>query len=902
MKRRKHMLEDLDRDISEHIERETQDNIDRGVPPEEARYAALRKFGNVARVKEDTREVWSTVWLEHLAQDIRYGLRMLRKSPGFTAVAVLTLALGIGANTTIFSLIDAVMLRSLPVRDPQRLLILKWTALHDPNTTSSYSWAGCPGESNDSATRTWGGCSFSYPMFEQIRAERNVFSAVSAFAKSNPLHVTANGRVSIATGNLVSGDFFSTLGVRAILGRALDPMDDDSSAQPTVVLSYGFWQSQFGSDPSVVGKSILVENVPLTIVGIGAPEFSGIEPGLPTDIWMPLSSQAQIAPYFPKHTAANSLWIEIVGRLSPGVSISQGQSALTVIFAPGSTSGPTAVFKPDDDPRIELKSAAGGLVSLRQEFSQPLFVLMASVGIILLIACANVAGLSLARATSRQQEMAIRFTLGATRGRIARQLLTESLLIATTGGLLGILLAYWSASVLAAFLAANWYTPLKLDVHPDRMVLGFTIAVVVLTGVLFGLAPTLRGMRVDLAPAIKGNGGKVLAVFATRRFGFGSFLVVAQVALSVVVLAGAGLLVRTLVNLRTLNFGFDTRNVLLFYADTTMTHSKGSQSTILYRQLRDRIAALPGVVSASYSMVALLSDANMDSQFSLQESPDKKVSSNVLPVGPRFFETMHVLLLAGRAFATPDFTSVAKPEPAVVNESLAHSLFGTNNPLGRRFGESGTETRYMVIGLVRDAKYSSIRREAPRTVYVPLQQDDGAEFELRTVGDPRAFVSAVRGAVSQVNTNILMSDIKTQIEQIDQSLYQERLVASLSALFGALALLLACVGLYGLLSYEVARRTHEIGIRMALGAQQRQVLGLVVRQGLVLALIGALIGVAAAAGATRYLQSLLFGIQSTDPYTFAGVVAVLALVAILASYIPARRAMRVDPMIALRYE
>ncbi len=869
--------------------------------PEEARYAAVRKFGNVTRVKEETREVWSIVWLEQLLQDVRYGLRMLRKNPGFTAVAVLTLALGIGANTTIFSLINAVMLRTLPVRDPQHLLILRWTALHDPTTTASYFWSGCPDAANGS-TNTPEGCSFSYPMFEQIREERNIFSAVSAFTGPNQLHVTANGRVSTATGQLVSGDFFSTLGVRPIMGRTLEPMDDVLGAQPAAVLSYDFWQNRFGGDPSIVGKSVLLENTPFTVVGVAVPGFSGVDPGLPTDTWTPVSSQALIAPHLPKTTAINSLWIEILARLDLGVSTSQAQSALAVIFAAGSTSGPSAIFKPADLPRIELRSAARGLVSLRQEFSQPLFLLMASVGIILLIACANVAGLSLARAASRRQEMAMRLTLGATRGRIVRQLLTESLLVATAGAAMGILLAYWGASVLAAFLAKNWYMPVELDVHPDRMVLGFTIGVAVFTGVLFGLAPALRSRRVDLAPALKGTGGKASAVLGRRRLGFGSFLVVAQVALSVVVLAGAGLLVHTLVNLETLNFGFDTRNLLLFYADTTMTHAKDGQSTILYRQLQDRLSALPGVTSASYSMVPLLSGSNMDSVFALPESPDKSVESNVLPVGPRFFETMHVPLLAGRAFASTDFVTQTKPEPAVVNEAFIRRLMGKGNSLGRQFIEPGLDTPRIIIGVVRDAKYSYVRSEPPPTVYVPLREEGGAEFELRTAGDSSAFVSGVRGAVSQVNSSILVSHVKTQTEQIDRSLYQERLVASLSALFGALALLLACIGLYGMLSYEVARRTHEIGIRMALGAQQRQVLRLIVRQGLVLAFTGAVIGVAAAAGVTRYLQSLLYGVQSTDPYTFADVVAVLALVATMACYIPARRATKVDPMVALRHE
>jgi predicted permease len=902
MKRRKQMLDDLDQDIREHIERETQDNIDRGMSPEEARYAAVRKFGNVTRVKEETRDVWSFVWLEQLLQDVRYGLRMLRKSPGFAATAILTLALGIGANTAIFSLIDAVMLRSLPVQDPQHLLILTWTALHDPKTNVSYFWSGCPVASDDPRKHIPDGCTFSYPMYEQIREQRNVFSAVTAFTGAKQVHVTANGGVGMATSQLVSGDFFSTLGVRAIMGRPLDPMDDVPGAPPALTLSYAYWKSRFAGDPSIVGKTILVENTGFTVVGVAAPSFTGIDPGLPMDMWVPLSSQFTLAPYLPKRTARNSFWVDIMARLRPNISEDQAQAALQVIFVPGVTIGAEAPFKPDDLPRIELGSASRGLFSLRREFSQPLFVLMVTVGIILLIACANVGGLSLARAASRQQEMAMRFMLGATRGRIARQVLTESLLIATSGGLLGILLAYWSANALAAFLAANWYTPLELDVHPDGTVLAFAILVAALTGVLFGLAPALRGMRIDLAPTIKGGVDKAPALFGARRLGFGSFLVVVQIALSIVVLAGAGLLVRTLVKLESQNVGFDTRNLLLFTLDTHLTGYKAGRAPDLYREVQDALASIPGVESATHSSGALLSGTDMTTRFELPGTKGVKVPSDVLPIGPDFFRTMHIPLLAGRTFVASDFNVEAKTQVTVVNEALASRLFGKQNPLGQRFKESGIETSWSIVGVVPNAKYESLRRAPGPTAFVPLVDEGGAEFELRTTRSPRAFIPAVRSTVSRVNSTILISHIITQTEQIDQSLYQERLVASLSALFGALALLLACVGLYGLLSYEVARRTNEIGIRMALGAQQRQVLGLVVRQGLVLALIGALIGVAAAAGATRYLQSLLFGIQSTDPYTFAGVVAVLALVAILASYIPARRAMRVDPMIALRYE
>jgi macrolide transport system ATP-binding/permease protein len=904
--RRKRMLGDLDRDIHDHIARETQDNIDRGMPPEEARYAALRKFGNVRRVKEDTREIWSFLWLEQLLQDVRFGLRTLRKSPGFTAVAVLTLALGIGANTAIFSLIDAVMLRSLPVRDPQQLLVLRWSALHDPNQNMSYSWGGCPGSSLDPSNDPPSDCVFSYPMYEQIHSRQDVFSQVSAFAGEQQYHLTADGRVTMSTAYLVSADFFTTLGARVSLGRALDSSDDKPEAPGVVMLSHAYWQRRFAGDPSIVGKSILIENRPFTVVGVVAPGFTGIDPGLHTDIWVPLAAQDRISPLLPKRNAPNSVWIEIVARLRPGISPAQAQSALTVMYANATTKGPTAIFKPEDSPRVELKSIARGMTTLRSEFSVPLFVLMVAVGIILLIACANVGGLSLARATSRRREVAMRFALGASRGRIVRQLLTESLLVSVAGAALGILLAYWSADALGAFLASNYFEPMELNILPDTAVLAFTITVTALAAILFGLAPALQGLRVDLAPALKGTSKKSSSLLGERRLGLGGLLVIGQVALSVVVLSGAGLLVHTLMKLRATDVGFRADNVLLFSVDMSMEGYAVFNDPRVYpqnRELEARFSALPGVTSAGYSMIPLLSGSNMTNEFVLPGAPDKSaVASGELPVGPGFFETMQIPLLAGRIFTPADFESSAKPEPVVVNRGFAQKLFGSENPVGRVLAEKGARTaRFEIVGIVRDAKYDSLRKDFTPTIYT-MDKVSGAAFEIRTIGNPKALIPLVRDVVRRVNGNLLISRIKTQSEQIDQLLYEERLVAALSALFGALALLLDCVGLYGLLAYEVARRTREIGIRMALGAQQREVLRLFIKRGCALVACGALIGLAAAFALTRYIESMLYGVKPTDATTFVFVTALLMIVALAACWIPARRATRVDPMIALRHE
>jgi len=893
-------------ELQTHLSLLIDQNIARGMSPEAARRAAKLSLGGADQITESVRDHRGLPLLDTLTQDIRFAFRMLRKSPGFTAVAVLTLALGIGANTAIFSLINAVMLRSLPIHNPQQLLIVEWRAAHDPNTSSSYNWSACPGISNDSSAPP-AGCTFSYPAFEQLRSRTDIFSDLCAFIASQPEHLTLNGSVSMANGFLVSGDFFATLGVRAALGRTLGPADDQLGSQPTAMLSYAFWKSRFNGDPSIIGKSILLEKTLFMVVGITAPEFTGINPGRSVDVWIPLSSQAYVAPYFPKRTAANSTWLEMMARLKPGVSRSQAQSALSVLFANATATGSTAMFKPADSPRLELINASRGLTSLRREFSQPLFALMACVGIILLIACANVGGLFLARASSRRQEIAMRLTLGATRGRVTRQLLTESLLTSLLGAVLGVLLAYWSASALTAFLSANSYSPIDLDVRPDGLVLMFTIAVAVLAAVLFGLAPALQGTRIDLAPAIKGVGNKPMAFFAAHRLSFSSLLVVTQVALSIVVLAGAGLLVRTLVNLERMNVGFETDHLLLFSVDMTMSGHRGLDNSPqvyqLDRALQTRLAALPGVASATYSMVPLLSGGNMTDDFKLPAAPSSSAfSADDLPVGPGFFETMRIPLLSGRTFTPADFESSAKLEPAVINQSFAKELFGVANPLGRGVSESESkEAQWQIIGIVSDAKYNSLREAIAPTIYT-LQKYAGAAFELRTKSDPTALIPSVRDAVSQVNNNLLLSNFKSQTGQIDQLLYQERLVAGLSSLFGALSLLLACIGLYGLLSYEIVRRTRELGIRVALGAQRRDLLRLVVGQGIFLGLIGVAIGIAAAIGVTRFVSSMLYGVHATDPLTFAAVSLLLLVVALLACYIPARRAVKVDPMVALRYE
>jgi predicted permease len=852
-------------------------------------------------------------WLHSLFSDCRFAFRMLRKSPGFTAVAVLTLALGIGANTAIFSLIDAVLLRSLPVREPHRLVVFQWTAHNSPNLKGHYNYMSCPA-ANAGATGEHG-CWFSYPMFQQFHSRQDAFSTVAALCGNVGLNLRGNGPASFVQGEMVSGDFFETLGVGPSLGRTLNPSDDTPGAPPVAVLSYGFWQSTFGADPAVVGRTVWLNDVPVTIAGVAAKEFPGLDPGSARAMWLPLSISSQVGMALfgsvsgdhPSLQAGDEIWwIYIVARLKEGVSSGQAQAAAGALFYDDVIDKSKGLFKVDDAPRLVLLPAPQAISGLREQFSTPLAILMTAVGMVLLVACANVAGLMLARSATRQRELAVRLALGAGRARITRQLLTESLILSVAGGVAGILLAYWSVQSLVAFMSHGGLWPSHLAAHLDLRVLAFTAAASIFTGVLFGLAPTFRGIHLDLTPALK-ESPAALATAATRsRFlSLGGTLVIAQVALAILVLSGAGLLVRTLQNLKSINPGFDTRNLLLFRMDPSLNGYKGPRSKSLYAELLARVQAIPGVLSATYSFDDLLSGNSWITSFGIEGQVKNTSHATLgLKAGPQFFETMGIPLMAGRTFTPQDFSLPpdTKWEPAVINETFARTFFKDQNPLGRRLtgvGHQGSSRE--IVGIVGDTKFLTLRSEIAPTLFVPAGGGE-AVFEIRTAVDPRTIIPAVRSAVSQLDNNLPLYSMKTESEQIERSLFQERLIARLSSFFGALSLLLACVGLYGLLSYEVTQRTREIGIRMALGARPPDVLRIVVRQGVGLSAVGAIIGILVALGATRYLASLLYGVRPFDPPTFLAVALLLSLVALAACYIPARRASRVDPLVALRYE
>jgi predicted permease len=826
---------------------------------------------------------------------------MLAKNPGFTAVAVATLALGIGANTAIFSLVNAVMLQSIPVRNPQQLVVLRWSAHSRPQNAGSSSFGDC--QWTKWTREVSGSCSFSYPMFKEIRAQAKAFSSVGAFAGPARLDLTGNGEASIARAEIVSGDYFQTLGVPAAAGRTIQPSDEQPGAEAVAVLSYAYWQGAFGGSQSAIGKSIKFNGVPFTIVGVADAGFTRLTPGHTQDMWLPLS---QIVPLKLQWGGGpekeRTWWLTMVGRLKPEFSRKQAQASVSLVFRNEVLQ--EKQFEPKDDPEVALIPAQKGLSGIRAQLEQPFYILLAAVGIVLLISCANVAALMLARATAREKEMAVRLALGAGRGRVVRQLLTESLLLSFAGAGLGMLLAYWGAGALAEFVTANRYSNLEISAAPDASVLAFTAIVAALTGILFGLAPAFRGARVDVAPTLKENAGSMSGTSfgGRRRFGLGSGLVITQVALSVIVLAGAGLVVRSLANLKAIDPGFDTRNLLQFAINPSLTgYYKSEQIEPLYRELQSRLSSLPGVASASYSSDTLLDGSLWTSDVRIEGRADKStVDTQMLAVGADFFETMKIPLMTGRTLKAADMES--SHQVAVVNKEFVRRFLEKREPLGLHFGgDDPKDPQYEIVGVVGDTKYAELRDEIGPTAYTPLK-DHEAHFVLRTATNPEALVPAVRKVVSNLDSNLPLWSVRTQTERIKQLLFNERLLARLATLFGLLALVLACLGLYGLLSYEVARRTREIGIRAALGAQNQDVLRLVGRQALVLVALGIVFGIVAAMEVTRSLRSLLYGVQPSDPITLFGVCALLTIVGLAACYIPARRATHVDPMVALRYE
>ena len=893
--RRAKVEEELDEELRFHQEQQADKYMRAGLSREEALRRVRLDFGGHEQVKEDCRDARGISLLESLAQDLRYGVRMLAKSPAFTAIIVLTLALGIGANTAIFTLVNAVMLRSIPVRDPQQLVVAQWSARKGPQKIGMSSFGDCAHNRTDTT-----GCAISYPMFQQIQERKDVLADVMAFVGPYQMDLSGNGAAAIAQGELVSGSYFHTLGVSAALGRTLLPEDEKPGAPSIAVLDYAYWQRAFGGSPAVIGRTIRLNDAPFTIVGVAEPAFTRLTPGKSVDLWVSLN-QASALGFTRIHPSEPSYWwLVVVGRLQPGVSREQAEAALSPLFVNEMLHGAKPQWTQSDNPHLSLLPAQEALAGIRNMYGQPLLLLMASVGLILLIACANVAGLMLARAASREREMAVRLAMGAARRRVIRQLLTESLMVSFIGAALGTLLAPLGVSALAAFFSKNSSIPLQLDLHVDMRVLLFTIAAALLTGIGFGLAPAFRGSRTNVTGQLKGTTTTAAVRGRGRILGLGNALVVLQVALSMVVLTGAGLLLRTLNNLHSIDAGFDTRNLMLFQINPQLAGYKDKQIANLYANLQRKIAALPGITSVSYSSDALLDGGLWTQGVKIEGRADNKpIEIQMLSVGPDYFQTMKIPLLEGRVLTTADTGSA---QHALVNRMFVQKYVAGRDPLGLHFGgQRPDDPQWEIVGVVGDTKYATLRSDNAPTAFLPLASG-GACFEIRTALPSASLMPAVRSVVNSVDANIPVMRMRTQSDSIDRLLFNERLVARLLGLFAALGLILACIGLYGLLSYEVERRTREIGIRTALGAQRSTIWSMVVRQGILLVALGAIAGCGAAFGVTRLLTSLLYAVRPTDPVTFALTAGLLLIVGILACSLPARRATHVDPMSALRCE
>jgi predicted permease len=883
-------------EIRFHLESRADDLVRSGLSRPAAKRRARLEFGGVESHKEDCRQARGLRYLDELRADLRLAARQMRHARAFSAVAVLILAIGIGANTAIFSLVNTVLLKSLPVRHPEQLRHLEWTA-HRTGFMQSYDGSNTRTPSGETVAS-----SFSYSAFQYLRGHSDALELFGFGGSTNQFNLNIRGRAELASGRVVSGNFFGVLGVEPLLGRAITPEDDQPGGGAAVaVLSYAFWQRAFGGDPGVLGQTVGLNGTPFAVIGVTPKSFQGIDPETPTDVMVPLAMQAVAYAESSKLDEPRSWWLRVMGRLPDGAGEEQARARIEFLLQQAIAAEPPG--EEYDAPRITLRAGGQGLEFLRNRFHTPLLVLMAAAAAVLLIVCANIGGLLLTRAAARRKEIGTRLALGAGRPRLVRQLLTESLALAAIGGGAGVALAYALRNSLPGLLSRG-SEPLLLDMSLDARMLGFSVAACVVAGIAFGLAPALRATRVELATMLKqgcGPGGGVSRVRTGRA------LVAVQVSLSLVLLAGAALFVRTVANLRSETLGFQPENLLVFQLNGTLNRYEDEPLLDLYEQVVRNIETLPGVISASVSRHGLLTGGRTGTGVFVagyQPRDGAGNGSNVHYVAPKFFETMGIPLLLGRDIEWSDRKGA--PRVAAVNEAFAKQFFEGNNPLGRQVGmdrENPADT-IEVIGLVGDAKYSGLRQSAPPTMYIPFRQHPQhmMTFVVRAVRDPEGLLAALRKTVETIDPNLPLFNVRTQTGQLSRAMQQESLFANLLVAFGLLALFLACLGLYGTLAFAVTARIPEIGLRMALGAQRRDVAAMIVKSSLAPVGIGVVLGVAGAVAAARLIESMLFGVAANDPLTLAGAVAVLMASAALAAWLPARRAARVDPMTALRYE
>jgi len=897
---RRRKEDELREELEFHLAQEADERRAAGLPDEEAQWAAQRDLGNVTLLREDTRTLWSWILLEQFAQDIRYGLRTMAANKTFSAMAILSLALGIGANTAIFSVMDSILVRSLPVPDPQSLVILSWhtpqRGMHGTNRHRN---------SFDDPNGGFIGGFFPYPAFELFRKSESVFSSVFGYQGAGDLNLTYQGEAGLARTEYVSGDYFPSLGLPPAAGRLIAPDDDRAGTSAVAVISFALSQRRFGGPENAPGQSIQINNLPFTVIGVAPPEFFGVDPDRPPDIYVPM--HANLVLEAREYTAAiyldaNYQWVVPMARLRPGVSAKQAQAALAGPFSEWARAADPK-SRPEDLPTLVVREGSGGLDGLRRTYSKPLYLLLTLVGLILIIACANIANLLLARAAARRREIALRLGLGAGRLRIIRQLLTESVLLAVLGGSLGVLFGIWGIRFLTLLLAngrENFTLRAELNWHVLVVVAGLSL----LTGVLFGLAPALQSTRTDLVPALKES--RTGDARGHRSLGLSRILIVSQIAFTLLTLVAAGLFVRTLSNLASIELGFNRDNLLTFQLNARQAGHEDPEIVAFYNDLRTQFGAIPGIRAASLSNHALIGMGT--SGTGVRVSGAAPEDSSILTVGAGFFTTMEVPLLMGREIDERD--GHGAPMVAVVNEAFARRSFGDRNPLGQHLTlehDECSECDIEIVGVSTNTLYGNLKGKVPPTVYLSFAQDawgpvQGMVFELRTSGNPLNYVSAVRDLVRRADQQLPLSDVKSQNAWIDQTISQEIAFARLCTAFALLALVIACVGLYGTMSYNVARRTGEIGIRMALGAQRGTVLWMVLREVVLLAAVGLAISVPTALAASRLVESFLFGMKPNDPLALIGSVVTLVSAAILAGYLPARNAARIDPMVALRHD
>ena len=886
MFRKRKLDDELDEEIKSHLEMQVEDNVRRGMSLDEARYAAQRSFGGVDQIKEVYRDRRGVPVVESSLQDLRFAIRVLRRSPVYTSVVVLTLAIGIGANTAIFSLFDAILLRMLPVRNPEQLVAV-----------DTFNQRG---ERNN----------FSYPLFEQLRDRTQifagVFTAIDGTSRMEMIGPAANAEPLPVEVQLVSGEYFPVLGVNAITGRTLTTDDNKvPGAHPVAVISYDFWRNKLGGDDSIVGKAIKLKEQPFNIVGVTPPDFFGESVGRAPDIWVPLMMQPQFDRGESFLALPNMGWLRVMARLEPGGSREQAQAALAVWLSQVQSDQSELGRNARRLRNVEVVAGSKGLSQARDKFSKQLWILTAVVGLLLLIGCASVANLLLVRASVRAKEVAVRLAMGASRWRLIRQFLTESLLLAFTGALLGLILASWGSRLLL-LMASEGTGPIPINVSLNLRILVFTMLVAGITAVLFGLTPALFATRQDVNTTLKVN------TVANPRLPLSRLLVIVQVALSLILITGAGLFVQTLRNLRTRNLGFDADKVLQVRIDARSAGYKDEQLADLYGRLLNSIKSVPGVVSATTADSGFRTGNSRTcciavEGYTFSANEDRQIRTG--SVAPDYFKTIGLPILMGGEFqqqhVNPQNKPGSFPKVAIINEAMARRYFGNANPVGRHFGWGDPpDVKYdiEIIGVADNAIYDSLREEKNASSFIYFPGNRGQLLMVRTAGAPESVVTSIRNEIRAVDKNLIVSGVKTVPQLIDQSLILERLLAKLSSFFGVLALLLASIGLYGVMAYAVVRRTKEIGIRMALGAQPRSVRWMVLRETLGLVIVGVLIGVPTALAATRFVSSLLYGLTPTDPITVCVAIIAIVISAILAGFLPARTASRVEPLVALKYE